>query len=233
MIFTLCMLILGFLTNSSSTADPVTKQLDAFQSVDVSGNIKLTLIPSDEHKAIINVTKGNIDNLIAEVKGKTLKLKFKNKSGWNWGGNQNKAEIELYFTDLEFLEASAGANVDAQAALSSENMRIDASSGASIKLDIECETLRVEVSSGASLKLEGTANTHGVDVSSGASYNAIDLIAQEVKVDASSGASAKVYASKSLEAEASSGGSIRYKGNPDTTNLDSGRYSGGSIKAIN
>jgi len=233
MIFTLCLFILGLLTNSSDVQrDTETRNLDKFTAVEVSGNITLTLVQSDEHKAEIELVKGDLSKLVTDVRGNTLKVKFKNKDGWNWGGNQNKANITLYFADIEILEASAGASVGGDDTIQAEEMSLDASSGASVRIDLECNNLDVDVSSGASLRLKGSTETQKADVSSGASYNGVEMIAEKVKIDASSGASAKVFASKEIKAEASSGGSIKYKGDPDKTNLDPGRYSGGSIKSM-
>jgi len=224
---------MGLLTNGAEIhRDTETRELDRFTAVEVSGNIKLTLIQSDEHKAEIELIKGDLSKLVTEVRGKTLKLKFKNKEGWNWGGNQNKAAITLYFKDLEYLDASAGASVGGEETIQSDEMSVDASSGASIRIDLECSTLDVDVSSGASLRLAGNTGNQKVDVSSGASYNGVDMISETVKIEASSGASAKVFASKEINADASSGGSIRYKGDPAKTNIDPGRYSGGSIKSM-
>jgi len=229
---TILVIILGFLSSGTTATNVETRNLDEFTGLSVSGSISVELVASTEHKAEIELLKGDIDKLITEVKGSTLKIKFKNKDGWNWGGNQNKAKIVLHYVDLDMIDASAGSKVSSKEKVSAKEMEMDVSSGASVKLELETQKLDADVSSGASVKIMGTADDQSIDISSGASYHASDLASKNCDVDASSGASAKVWASQSLKADASSGASIKYKGDPEKTNLDPGKYSGGSIRKM-
>ena len=79
--------------------------------------------------------------------------------------------------------------------------------------------------------LEGSANTLELEVSSAGEIDAYELACENVRAEASSAGSAKISVSKELNARASSGGSIRYRGTPTRTNTDSS--SGGSVKKSN
>lgn len=230
---TLFSLLIAFFTlNPSTSIDNDTRALEAFQYLDVSGSISVELIPSDEHRIEIEMLRGDVENLISEVRSKTLKLKFKTK-GFNWNSsNKNKANVKVYYERLNGIDASAGSNVKSNSDVVSDNMEIDVSSGASVKVSFEVEELDVDISSGGSVKVSGEATRQHVDISSGASYIGSDLRSQRCSVDASSGASAKVWVEDDLEADASSGASIRYKGEPKNRNIDAGKYSGGSIREM-
>ena len=97
---------------------------------------------------------------------------------------------------------------------------------------MEATKIDADASSGAQIIIEGSANTLNIDASSGASYNGVRLKAKDVDADVSSGASISVWATERIEADASSGGSIRYKGNPTEESIDPGKWSGGSISKI-
>jgi len=229
---TLISLIVALLTiNPSNTANE-TRNVDAFMYVDVAGSITVNLIPSDEHKVDIEMLRGDSEDLITEVRSNTLKLKFKSK-GFNWNGsNKNKARIDVYYRSLEGISASAGSSVKSDNEVVADNMEIDVSSGASVKVGFEVRALEVDVSSGGSVKLEGETERQHVEVSSGASYTGTELKSQECSVEASSGASAKVWVERDFEADASSGATIKYKGDPKNRDIDAGKYSGGSVREM-
>ena len=46
------------------------------------------------------------------------------------------------------------------------------------------------------------------------------------------GGNAKVWATDSLEASSSSGGNVRYRGNPSEKDISSSKWSGGSAKSM-
>ena len=204
--------------------------LSDYSSLDAATGVSI-ILHEGTPKADIEVTKGDIEDLVVEVKGSTLVIKFKNKvMSWNNGGN--KARIDLYGKNLRRIEASAGANVESDYTLTAKKFTADASSGASISVDVECTTLDAEISSGASIVIEGTTDDLEVDASSGASYNGIRMIAKDASAEASSGASIKLWAKESIEANASSGGSIKYKGDPTNKDISKDKWSGGSIKRM-
>jgi hypothetical protein len=68
-------------------------------------------------------------------------------------------------------------------------------------------------------------------VSSAGDVDTYRLESETAVVNASSGAEAKISVSKDLDAHASSGADIRYRGNPSRTNTHSS--SGGSVKKTN
>ncbi len=211
------------------SAQDEVRQLSDFSSVSVSGGITVDLIHGSP-KAEIDIVKGELDKLRTEVKGDHLKIYFENKWGYNSG--KRKANIDLYFENLDEISVSAGARVECNETIKSSDFEVDASSGASLEVKVEAGDVESDVSSGASVYLHGKAKSLNVDVSSGASFKGSGLETAKVNADVSSGGNIKVWATKSLEADASSGGSISYKGNPEKTSIDAGKWSGGSIRKM-
>jgi hypothetical protein len=214
-----------------SFTDAQTRTLDKFSSVSVCGSITVDLRQGSSPKAEIEMIKGDLSDLILEVKDDELVIEFKNKKMGNWSNNR-KANIQLTYTELDEIDACAGAAVRTDDVIKAESFDAEASSGASIKIDLKADDVDVSVSSGASVSIAGNTESLDVDASSGASYKGGDFEADDVDVSVSSGASAKVWAKKSLDAEASSGGSVKYKGDPSEMDLDAGKYSGGSIRKM-
>ncbi len=96
-------------------------------------------------------------------------------------------------------------------------------------LKVEAESLDIDISSGGVVQIEGHAKTLKIDVSSGGVLNAEELESGYADADASSGGVANFTVRESLSAAASSGGSIRYSGNPEKLRVHSSVS--GSIRA--
>ena len=226
---TFSILSIIFLLSTTLSAQDTTRQLSDFSELDVSGGISVDLHYGSP-KAEINMIKGDIEKLKTVVKGNTLKIYFDN-GYWNKGGN-NKAGIDLYFNDLKSVSVSAGSKVESDVLIKSETFDADASSGSRLELNIEALSVDSDVSSGASIRMEGMTKKLNVDVSSGASFKGSALKSKKVDADVSSGGNIKVWATESLSADASSGGTVSYKGNPSKTDIDSGKWSGGSVRKM-
>ena len=197
-----------------------TRDVGIFFEVSASTNVQVKLIKSDNQKVEYKMISGDAENLVTEVKNNKLIIKIKNKRlSWN---NKSKALVNVYYTKLTGIEASAGASIKSDELIYTTNMDVEVSSGAVADLEIEAESIDAEVSSGGKILLEGSAKTGDFEVSSGANLNASKMVCDNVTADASSGGNLEVHVNKRLKADASSGGSIRYKGNVEYTNTDSG-----------
>ena len=96
-------------------------------------------------------------------------------------------------------------------------------------LAVECN---VTASSAAKAELSGEAGDIEIETSSAANVDALSLIARNVEADASSGSSIKITCSKSIDAEASSGGSVKYAAKGSLTSEENNVSSGGSVKKL-
>jgi len=90
----------------------------------------------------------------------------------------------------------------------------------------------VKGSSGSDTNIEGRAGSAAFDISSGALCKGENFSADHVEAESTSGGSLSVNASRTLKAKASSGGMIRYRGNPEIT-ADISKMSRGILKPIN
>jgi hypothetical protein len=88
--------------------------------------------------------------------------------------------------------------------------------------------MEVDISSAGNFNAEGKVEVIEVDVSSAGSMSAFDLECKRADLATSSAGSIKITVTEEIEAKASSGGNIRYKGNPDKKRVSSS--SGGSVK---
>jgi hypothetical protein len=184
--------------------------LPDFKKIEVAGGFEIELVRSNANKAIVKMKSGNFSDLEISVKGSTLNIRAKSKL---FQGNA-KAKIKLEYKNMEGIAVSAGGSVVSDDLISSEKMEVSASSGASVKLEIHSKNVGLSASSGGSLSLRGKANNAIIKASSGGSVAAGQFRVKKADVKASSGGSVIIDVSEEINSNSSSGGTIKYTGNP-------------------
>ena len=125
------------------------------------------------------------------------------------------------------IEASSAAKI--KAAVEAVSCTIETSSASKVEASIEAESCSLDASSASKIILEGSAGTFRADMSSASKLNAEKFSAVNATIDTSSAASASIDCSGKLTASASSGSSVRYSGDCQTS-LE--KSSGGSIRKL-
>ena len=205
-----------------------TRTLDAFSEVSAQAGVNVILASGSQNKATIEVENCSPDDIITEVKGGELTVKFKSNLGMQTRGRKAIVTVQ-YSGTLEAINVSSGAHLEAKNAVEATNLELGGSSGGMMELKVRAKSLEIGASSGGILSIEGSTDDLEVDVSSGGMFKAYDLSSLKAEADASSGGVANFTVTEELTAEASSGGTISYMGKPKSVNIDSG-FSG-SIKS--
>jgi hypothetical protein len=205
-----------------------TRSLSSFKGIKVSQAIDAYLKKGDKESVRVEVTGGSLSDVITEVEGSSLRIRMRDSHNF-W----SKANVKVYVTyvNLEKISASSASSVFSDGVIKTGNIDIAVSSAANVELSLEANSVMVDTSSAGEVVLEGKSPKLEVEVSSAGDVDAYKLESETVVVKVSSGGEAKLSVSKDLEANASSGGDIRYRGNPSRTNTNSS--SGGSVKKSN
>jgi len=216
--------IITTITNAQQTEN---RSLTTFSGIKAAEGIDVYLKQGDKESARIETNGTETDNVITEVSGSYLKIHMRE------GRYRNTKSVKVYVTYVAVnkLSASSAANIYSEGIIKASDMDITCSSAGTIEITIDAGSVDVNASSAGEIDLKGKTKKINVDVSSAAEVDAYDVEAETVTAEASSGASVKVNATKELEGHASSGGSIRYRGNPAKTMTNSS--SGGSVKKSN
>jgi hypothetical protein len=167
----------------------------------------------------IEAPEDMINDIVSEVKNGTLHIYIKNKSGFNlfnWRRSYSSVKAYLTVVELNRIKASAGADVKSENTIKGTALNIDASSGSNINIDLVYKDLMLDSSSGAQLDVTGKAKYLKGRTSSGGNIDAAGLESEYCKAN-------------EITANASSGGNIRYFGNPK--NKDINKSSGGTISS--
>lgn len=240
----------NFSDNTENYLSGETRNVAAFNGIEASRGVKVVFKQENSQSVKVITDADKLKNVKTEVENGILKIFVENKE--NKSLNFKNLTINVSAPKLQSLNTSSGAIFTALNTINENKMSIDASSGSIIKgkFDVK-ESTKISVSSGSNLsinlnsenvilrassgsfsELVGKSTNLNVDVSSGAMAKTEDLKAANVSVESTSGSSVTVNAQKNLSAGASSGGAIRFRGNPTNIVSEVSKTSGGSLKAM-
>lgn len=198
------------------------REVKDFKSIVVKSGIDLILRQDTIEKVLVE-TYENLQKIIkTEVADGELKIYTAEHIYY-------PSTLKVYVTikRINSLDASSGADVKSESMLDLPNLKVSASSGSDIKLDLACSDLQVESSSGSDINLSGRTGKLIIRSSSGSDFNGDRLTSETCSVIASSGSDVKVAVSKKIEAHASSGSDILVNGNPMERDIE--KSSGGDV----
>lgn len=186
-----------------------TRPSGTFNAISVGGGFDVEVTIGQTTSVVVEADDNIIDHVDIQTTGGTLHIRTRDLH------NYSNVTMKVLVTtpSLNSVNASASAEVLVENPISSTGkLSFTASSGASIKAEVDAPEIRANASSGASVTLTGKTRDFSSQASSGAETRAWNLLSENTTVQASSGSSARVHASVNLTATASSGSSITYHG---------------------
>ena len=195
---------------------------ESFNAIKVSQGIDVYLKQSDKISVTVEADDNIYDLLITEVKDNVLHIYFDKNVG-----RVKAKKVYVSMKDIVSLTASSGADIEGSGKITGNTLILKASSGADIELEVDVKELTCSSSSGSDIDVSGNCNKLDASSSSGSDINAENLKSNHVDAESSSGSDITVYVVESLKADASSGGDIRYKGEPKEKDIE--KSSGGGV----
>jgi hypothetical protein len=199
--------------------DKETRKLSSFDEVSVSEAINLIIEEGTEEKAVVEVSGIDLEDVITEVRGSKLDIHMGR-------GNYRSISVTVYLTfkTLKSIDVSSAADLESKSVLKGNELSIQVNSAGRAVLEVDVDALDVDVNSAGKLELSGKCNFNNIDINSAGKLYAYELQSKKVNADVNSAAKAEISVISELIAEANSGGSIYYKGNPEKviSNSDSG-----------
>ena len=194
-----------------------------FDAISVSHGIDVQLTMGSETSLSLEADENLHDLIITEVEDGVLRI-YSEKNIWS----AKSKKVYLTATDLIKIKATSGADVRSENTISADEFDVRVSSGADVRLMLDVSDLICDTSSGSNARLKGRTGSFTASSSSGSNIRAKELVARSCNADVSSGANVSVNVTEKLDASASSGGNVRYSGNP--TDVQKNSSSGGSIR---
>jgi hypothetical protein len=184
-----------------------TRKIENFQHLETSTGLQVYITFGDELSLKVEADKNLQEVIKTECNNGRLKIFAESNI-------RRAKEKNIYITvpDLKSIEVSSASSVRSKNLLKTNDIEIEVSSAGELEIQVETKKLAIEVSSSGKTKLSGKAEDIDAVVSSAGELKAFDLISQTCTISVSSAGHASVTAEQKLTAEASSAGSIYYKG---------------------
>lgn len=204
-----------------------TRNLRAFHGLDARQGFEVELREGSKPEVVIEAD----DNVINDVEARV------DDDGILHLGVDHNHLVNVHlkalvtYQKLDDIKASSGAQVTGTYTLKADRIELNASSGSGIEVVVDAPSIEANASSGSNVKVKGRTRNYAAEASSGGSIDSEDLLSERAAAHASSAGDIDLHASIALDAHASSGGSIHYRGKP--TNVKQESSSGGSVEAAN
>jgi hypothetical protein len=193
--------------------EEITKNLGDFHTLKTYRGLVVELVRSDTPKSVVEGEKSE-EVIIKNVNG-VLKITLKTLESFS----AERVKVTIYFKDdIQLIDANEGSKVKSEETFAQEKIELKTQEAGKIDLKLRTEQLIVKSVSGGFVELDGYSKNSDISVNTGGSYKGGNLETETTKVKSSTGSSAVIYASKSVDANANLGASITIIGNPEEIN---------------
>ena len=216
--------IVLFLLSAATLVAQNSLDLGTFNKVTAFDRIDVTLVESNQNKAII--TGAATQDVQFINKNGELKIRMSLEESFQG----DLVSVLVYYKNLDALEANEGARISAQNSIKTSSLELIVKEGAQIDIEIETDRLISKGFAGGEMVINGTANYSTITLTAGAVFNAKNLTTKQTEVTVTAGGEAYVFAKDVLSAKVRAGGSVYYKGKPATLNQKT--VAGGTIKQL-
>lgn len=197
------------------------RDIAPFTAIQVSSAITVYLSQGNEDAIAVSCSDmTKISKIITEVKNGVLKISLDNDFWNSWRMGDLKVKAYISVKTLNSLKASGASSIKINETISGTNLNVEASGASNIKGNLIFNTINANVSGASSINITGKTNEAVFDASGASSIKGFDFITTNCKIEASGASNVNLTVNGSLVAEASGASSIKYAGNPTSTNVD-------------
>jgi len=203
----------------------VTQNMDYadFNQLDVSQGFHVEVKQGDTFSVVIQVDDNMIDEVQVSKTNNTLSISLKPGQIYNLRNVTLEAEVTM--PELTGIDLSGGSHANLLGFNSKDELDANLSGGSHLDGEASLGDVRMDLSGGSHTTLSGSAGDLTLDVSGGSHAKLGNLDVVDADVKSSGGSHATVSPSGTLNADASGGSHIKYRGSPELGRIDD---SGGS-----
>lgn len=204
------------------------RTMSAFNAIDVEGVFNVILDQGDKEAVRVEADENIIPLVLTDVDNNTLKVKLKDDVSIR---NIGKVNVYITLKDIQQLTTKGVGSLKCRSTLHLKDLKFDCEGVGASSLDIVADHLGVTSAVVGALTLTGQARDVKIDHSGVGEIAAFGLKAEDLALTTSGVGAAEVYASATLNINASGIGNVAYKGGAPTKNI---RAEGlGKVKEVN
>ncbi|MEA5099304.1 MAG: head GIN domain-containing protein [Bacteroidales bacterium] len=195
-----------------------TKEVSAFDKVDVSGAIDVIVNIGNKSEVVIEADSAIMPYVVTEVKDRELRIYNKDIIGF-YNFKNNKIVVTITTPSILELESSGACDVTIND-LKTDMFKVSLSGACDLIGSFECNVLDLEASGSSDSKLRGKVKNCNIELSGACDIKALDLEVDSLKIEGSGSSNVEITVQNSLEVELSGASELRYKGEPKYIKTD-------------
>ncbi|MCY1722659.1 DUF2807 domain-containing protein [Prolixibacteraceae bacterium Z1-6] len=227
----LSLLLAGVFTVNSVNAKEEKREVAPFSEIALNLCAKVYLEQGDEQSIRIEGKESTLKEIITEVKGRKLIIRYPNKLMFKKDFIAGKVVIYITIPEVGALSVSGSGDIIAED-LEARILDLSLSGSGNIKIDdLDSKKVSGSISGSGNMDIGqgGVAEELSVSISGSGNFNAKDFEADQVTVRTSGSGSCSVTSNGSIKARIAGSGNIYYGGNPS---IDSSVAGSGKVKKM-
>ncbi|WP_423129914.1 head GIN domain-containing protein [Gaoshiqia sp. Z1-71] len=205
-----------------------TREVPAFSEISFRIPGKLHLEQGSTQSIEIVAKESTLEQIITEVKGRELIIRFPNKNLFWKDFDPGKIEIFITVPEIGALTVSGSGQIYNDGEINTRILNMSVSGSGDILLDnLKAERVKATISGSGRVELAGNGKAEdlSIAVSGSGSYKGFGFASDDVSVKISGSGGADVNAERALKITIAGSGNVTYTGRPliDQTVLGSGR----------
>lgn len=185
------------------------RQCDAFNVIDISGNIELILSNDSVQHLKISSPEGNLSKVITTVENAVLRIRVK-----DFFLNET---IKIYVSSdsISQISAQGVCQINTESEFRTSNLKLDLAGACQVDMDVNLvDFCELNLTGASQANLRGSCKNLKVDGSGVCQIDASNLLAKTANIRVTGASQANVYASELLVADASGASQIDCIGSP-------------------
>jgi hypothetical protein len=199
-----------FLAITINAQDFLYKKTGKFDKIEVFGSIEITLIKGNADSVKLMGDNEILGKVSVEVENGLLTISATDRIF----SKHKNVTATVYYIKLDNLKTRSGAEINSTKAIQSDTLAIEAAGGSRVDIKAECKSIKTNAVEGATISLEGKANNLNCETTTGGIFVGFEFKCDSIIAKTSTGGLAKIYPVNMLDASASMGGQVIYRGNP-------------------
>ncbi len=215
-LFLATLLALALFINSNALAQSQVRELPVFTEVSLRVAAKVTVVQGAQQSIEIDAAKSTLDELITEVRGRTLIIRYPSRSRFNRSFNAGEVKIKVTVPEITALNISGSGDILADR-LSTLILDLNISGSGSIKIkQLEVDRVKATISGSGDIVIGGgtRASEFNATISGSGNIKAANYEAAAVSLRIAGSGNAHIQSISNLYARIAGSGSIYYTGNP-------------------
>ena len=226
------LIILSLFLVNPLLAENEEREVTTFSEISLRIPGKLYIEQGNTQSVKIEAKSSTLEEIITEVRGRQLTIRFKSKNYLFKSFNPGKIEIHITVPEIDGLSVSGSGDIIAEDEIATRILDLAVSGSGDITLDkLKAERVKSSISGSGDIIISdgGIAEDFSVSISGSGDVKASGFEAKDVMVRIAGSGNCSITSNGSIKARVAGSGSVYYKGNP---NIDSSVAGSGEVKKM-